>query len=430
MDTLRRCFWFVHHRPSNQLMAMKLTKEASVQRREIELLSSVDHKNVLRLFGSCVIGARFACLTEFVNGGSLADLLSAKGMDLPWLLRSSLALDIANGLHHLHCNNLIHRDLSSANILIRVGPFVPSEPDDVDSKNFPGHLVYGVSGGQNVVVSDTAFVRDCPAHSRSRRPCSKVQLNYSQRQAEFSTNGRSLSPVCMAVDREQMGGDISSCSTECDGPITMQNGDPSMLEQTKFAKHCLLSLPIIEPVWKRLAWSSALFPPDTSPSYTAVVADLGLCLDLSQTNTDAVSLVGNPYYIAPECLNRIAPYTFAADVFSFGILTCELITRLVNDGARIPRTNDFGLDHQNLPVPPTCPPRLHQVALDCCTVDHLQRPPLKTIITELVENLTDHHPAGCHSLRTTSPKHHSSRASDCVETAAPAPAVPGLIVQE
>ncbi|VDQ17170.1 unnamed protein product [Trichobilharzia regenti] len=54
-------------------------------------------------------------------------------------------------------------------------------------------------------------------------------------------------------------------------------------------------------------------------------------------HVDAVSVVGNPFYTAPECLNRVAPYTFAADIFSYGLLVCELITRFPNDCSLIPR---------------------------------------------------------------------------------------------
>ncbi|VDP91962.1 unnamed protein product [Echinostoma caproni] len=40
--------FLVLHHPTNQLMAMKLTNEASVQRREMELLSSLNHENVIK----------------------------------------------------------------------------------------------------------------------------------------------------------------------------------------------------------------------------------------------------------------------------------------------------------------------------------------------------------------------------------------------
>ncbi|VDD78077.1 unnamed protein product [Mesocestoides corti] len=62
----------------------------------------------------------FPLVLQYANGGSLADLLTAASAPLPWTCRVSLALDIIRGLGHLHEHRLIHRDLSSQNILIRV----------------------------------------------------------------------------------------------------------------------------------------------------------------------------------------------------------------------------------------------------------------------------------------------------------------------
>lgn len=55
-------------------------------------------------------------------------------------------------------------------------------------------------------------------------------------------------------------------------------------------------------------------------------------------HADTVSVVGNPFYAAPECLNRVASYTFAADIFSYNLLLYGLITRFHNDCSLIPRT--------------------------------------------------------------------------------------------
>lgn len=383
--------FLVHHHPTDRLMAMKLTNEASVQRREIELLSSLSHENVLKLYGSCVIGARFACLTEFINGGSLADLLSAKSVDLPWSVRISLGLDIAKGLHHLHSHNLIHRDLSSANILIRIGlfPFYTMDDElDASGLHITDPLVYGLSSGRSLTISgSTALLSDCPngfnhqlstvksAHLASRPSHTGSNSNGSGIQS--SKNGGSI-----GWGRYNMGDTVSRfVDTEFLLYFT-QNDKPSANDS--------FSLPIIEPVWKQAAFPMPAVQLNVGHlRYSAVVADLGLCLDLSQEHADTVSLVGHPYYIAPECLNRVSPYTFAADVFSFGLLLCELITRLINDGTRIPRTHEFGLDHSKLPVPATCPRWYLQTALDCCIVDHTRRPSLDSIISRFAEHLIE-----------------------------------------
>ncbi|CAL8088364.1 unnamed protein product [Calicophoron daubneyi] len=386
--------FLVQHLPTSQLMAMKLTNEVSVQRREIELLSSLNHENVLKLYGSCVIGARFACLTEFANGGSLAGLISAKTVELPWFVRVNLAMDIARGLSHLHLHDLIHRDLSSANILIRITPQPTSSSctSNIQSSTQHLQLPYGLSASHGLSVYAVQTLQNCIK--------SNSQLSEQQENMVSSPDSDTITaaghgnqhPTCHSslsnhsVDHEKMG-DIDMNLSDMDTLLDPLNGDSAKRDGPIIHSNRFLSLPFIEPVWKHAGWLGAYANSGTEPCYTAIVADLGLCLDLSQKHADTTSLAGNPYYIAPECLNRIAPYTFAADVFAVGILMCELITRLVNDGIRIPRTPEFGVDQSKLPVPFSCPPWFLQSALDCCTVDYLKRPTLSTVISTLTDQL-------------------------------------------
>lgn len=86
--------------------------------QEVYIMRKVRHKNVVQFIGACSKASRFCIVTEFMAGGSLYDYLHRKNhiFKMPMLLR--VALDIAKGMDYLHQNNIIHRDLKAANLLL------------------------------------------------------------------------------------------------------------------------------------------------------------------------------------------------------------------------------------------------------------------------------------------------------------------------
>ncbi|KAL3319498.1 Dual specificity testis-specific protein kinase 2 [Cichlidogyrus casuarinus] len=140
-------------------------------------------------------------------------------------------------------------------------------------------------------------------------------------------------------------------------------------------------------------------PENDECPFEAIVGDVGLVLDLAKRDVDLKRIEGNPYYTAPECLTGQAPYSTAADVFSFGLLICEIISGHINDGYKIPRLHvspfvyysvllqSFALDAESLPLLPECPSWLFELAKNCCQMDYLQRPHTEQILQLLEHNL-------------------------------------------
>uniref|UniRef100_A0A7N0TC62 Protein kinase domain-containing protein n=2 Tax=Kalanchoe fedtschenkoi TaxID=63787 RepID=A0A7N0TC62_KALFE len=90
---------------------------------EIDLLSRVQHPNIIGVRGYCAHEDARLLVYELMPNGSLNTQLHGhfKGSALSWHIRMKIALDTARGLEYLHehCSpQVIHRDLKSSNILL------------------------------------------------------------------------------------------------------------------------------------------------------------------------------------------------------------------------------------------------------------------------------------------------------------------------
>lgn len=94
---------------------------------ELESLSRLNHKNLVRLFGFFEDTNERILVYEYMSNGSLNDHLHDHitwSSDCPlgsWLGRLKVALDAARGIEYLHqyaIPPIIHRDIKSANILL------------------------------------------------------------------------------------------------------------------------------------------------------------------------------------------------------------------------------------------------------------------------------------------------------------------------
>ncbi|KAF8025166.1 hypothetical protein BT93_F2109 [Corymbia citriodora subsp. variegata] len=90
---------------------------------ELESLSRLNHKNLVKLSGFCEDGNELILVYEYMHNGTLHDHLH-RIPDSPlnsWPARLRVALDAARGIEYLHVYAIppvIHRDIKSSNILL------------------------------------------------------------------------------------------------------------------------------------------------------------------------------------------------------------------------------------------------------------------------------------------------------------------------
>ncbi|KAL0848390.1 hypothetical protein Bca101_021637 [Brassica carinata] len=87
---------------------------------EISILSRLRHPNVILFLGACTRPPRLSLITEYMDSGSLYNLLHLSGQKkkLSWRRKLKMLRDICRGLMCIHRMGIVHRDIKSANCLL------------------------------------------------------------------------------------------------------------------------------------------------------------------------------------------------------------------------------------------------------------------------------------------------------------------------
>ncbi|MGE3800178.1 MAG: serine/threonine protein kinase [Candidatus Kapaibacterium sp.] len=86
-------------------------------RREPEIHQKMQHENIVALLDWFREGDEFFLVMEYVAGLPLSKLIKDSG-PLPFSRVREIMRDVLRALHHLHANDIVHRDIKPGNILV------------------------------------------------------------------------------------------------------------------------------------------------------------------------------------------------------------------------------------------------------------------------------------------------------------------------
>lgn len=126
-------------------------------RNEIQVLSNIRHRNIVKLYGFCLHKRCMFLVYEYMERGTLSCVLrnEVEAVELDWTKRVNIVKAIAHALSYMHhdCTPpIIHRDISSNNILLN------AELDAFVSDFGTARLLDPESSNQTIIAGTYGYI--------------------------------------------------------------------------------------------------------------------------------------------------------------------------------------------------------------------------------------------------------------------------------
>jgi eukaryotic-like serine/threonine-protein kinase len=144
LDTIKESAYgstiLVENKLNKKLYVLKKHNKGEHGRKESKLLTTMKHKNIINVFGSGGDNKSTVIISEYAQGGSLADRMVRKH---DWRKGIAIMYDIMSGLDFAHKNNIVHGNLRPSNVLfnseesVKLSDFgMPVHYDNPQKKNW------------------------------------------------------------------------------------------------------------------------------------------------------------------------------------------------------------------------------------------------------------------------------------------------------
>ncbi|XP_066380792.1 MDIS1-interacting receptor like kinase 2-like [Miscanthus floridulus] len=232
---------------------------------EIEVLTKIRHRSIVKLYGFCSHPRYKFLVYDYIERGNLHIILETEDLakELDWQKRVAIARDVAQAIYYLHheCNPpIIHRDITSNNILLDaafkayVSDFGIARMLKPDSSNWSE-----LAGTYGYIAPELAYT------SVVTTKCDVYSFGVVVLEIVMGRCPRELQSIASMEQHHELAIE-DMLDQRLPSPTTVEKKEISLLVEIAFA--CLQTSPQFRPemqdVYKKLALHK---PPSVSPSH-------------------------------------------------------------------------------------------------------------------------------------------------------------------